>query len=152
MPHFRLLFQDEYLAAPDLHDKDVTVTIARVQVETLTREDGKEDRPVVHFEEMLRRPKKDQKRWVLNKTNAKAIAKLYGPETEGWRGKRITLFPSTCKAFGEVVECIRVRPKRPPEKTERASSKPAEPAPQREPGDDAPGEKNPDDWNEDPTT
>lgn len=141
MPHFRLLFQDEYLAAPDLHDKDVTVTIARVQVETLTREDGKEDRPVVHFEEMLRRPKKDQKRWVLNKTNAKAIAKLYGPETEGWRGKRITLFPSTCKAFGEVVECIRVRPKRPPEKTERSSSKPAEP-----------GAKNPDDWNEDPTT
>lgn len=135
MPHYRLLFQDEFLAAPDLHGKDVTVTIARVEVETLTREDGKEDRPVVHFVEMQKRPRKEQKRWVLNKTNAKAIAKLYGPETERWRDKQVTLFPSTCKAFGEVVECIRVRPKRPASKTTKPANDP--PPTKREPGDDS---------------
>lgn len=137
MPHWRLMFADEFLAAADLQGKDATVTIARVQVETLTREDGKEDKPVVHFEEMLRRPKKDQKRWVLNKTNAKTIAKLYGSDADAWKGKRITLYPTTCKAFGDMHECVRVRPKRPPEKQRPATNQPKDPPPtEREPGDD----------------
>lgn len=143
MPHFKLLFQTEFLAAVELKGRDVTLTIARVDMETLRREgDDDEDasserRPVVHFEEMQRRPKKDRKRLVLNVTNAKTIAKLYGNATEDWTGKPITLYPTTCKAFGEVVECIRVRKQRPSAKTQRSSSKPAnEPAPDREPGAD----------------
>jgi hypothetical protein len=134
--HFRLLFQDEYLAAPDLHGRDVTVTIARVQIETLVREDGKEDRPVVHFEEMRARAKKDQRRWVLNKTNARTIAKMYGTDADGWVGKRITLYPTTCKAFGDMHECIRVRPKRPPAKPQREPKNDPPPETERQPGDD----------------
>jgi hypothetical protein len=50
---------------------------------------------------------------VLNKTSAKAIADLYGPKTEEWKGKDIQLFATTCQAFGKTVECIRVNNKAP---------------------------------------
>jgi hypothetical protein len=49
---------------------------------------------------------------VMNKTNAKLIASHYGDDTDNWTGKEITLYPTTCQAFGETVPCIRVRGKK----------------------------------------
>ena len=46
---------------------------------------------------------------VLNKTNAGIIAKLYGTDTDAWVGKKIVIYATTCKAFGETVECVRVK-------------------------------------------
>lgn len=107
--HYALLYPNEYLAAPDLRGRDATLTIDRVEIETLKREDGKEDKPVMHFREMANRPKNRRKRLVLNKTNAKTIAGLYGPEVEAWSGCRVTFYATTCQAWGETVDCIRVR-------------------------------------------
>ena len=53
----------------------------------------------------------NQKPMILNSTNSKTIAKLYGPYIEDWQGKLITLFASTTKMAGETVECLRIRPK-----------------------------------------
>jgi hypothetical protein len=50
---------------------------------------------------------------VLNRTNAKRIAKLYGPDTDKWLGKPITLYPSECDFGDETVPCLRVRPEAP---------------------------------------
>ena len=48
--------------------------------------------------------------FVLNKTNAKLIAKhLHEPKAINWPGAKITLSPETCEAFGEMVPCIRVK-------------------------------------------
>jgi hypothetical protein len=47
---------------------------------------------------------------ILNATNSKSIHKLYGPFIEDWAGKQITLFASTAKMSGEMVECLRIRP------------------------------------------
>jgi hypothetical protein len=52
-----------------------------------------------------------QKPMILNVTNSKMIAKLYGPYIEDWAGKPITLYASTTKLAGETVECLRIRPK-----------------------------------------
>ncbi len=49
-----------------------------------------------------------QKRLVLNKTNAKTIAGLYGDDTEGWIGKRITLVVREVEFEGSIVLAIRV--------------------------------------------
>jgi hypothetical protein len=105
-----LLFPSEYLQAADLRGKDVTVTIEKVDPRhSLKKNDGSSDaKPVVTFA-------KAKKKWVLNKTNAKAIAKLHGKPLE-WIGEKITLYPTTCEAFGDVVDCIRVRPQRPKSK------------------------------------
>lgn len=112
MPHYRLLFPSKYVAACDLKG-DTTVTIESLKINQLETENGPEDRPVMRF-------RKHTKGMVLNKTNAKKIAKLYGPETNDWVGQRIILFPTTCEAFGDTVECIRVRMRLPKQQTQQS--------------------------------
>jgi hypothetical protein len=124
----RLLFPSAYVAAADLKGRDVTLTISNLSINEPLRAEGgtTTKKHVVSFAEMDKRPKEEQKRWVLNKTNAKTISRLYGTETDAWIGKRITLFPTTCQSFGETVDCIRVK-----------ADVPAERKPQqREPGDE----------------
>ena len=94
-----------FLEAGDLDSRDVTLEIK------LVREPGPDDKgldgkpmdkPIVVFE-------KARKEWVLNKTNARTIRLLYGDQFGAWNGKTVTIYPTTCKAFGETVACIRVR-------------------------------------------
>lgn len=116
--HASLLFPNEFLCAADLRDKDVTLTISRLSREELKTDKGDEPKWILYFQEMEERHRRDKstlnKRLVLNKTNAKSIAKVCGSETDDWSGKRITLYATTCKAFGEIVDCIRIREKAPP--------------------------------------
>lgn len=104
MPHYRLLYPSEFLNAPDLQDKEVTVTIEKITVEEVRGGDGKKQvKPVLYM-------KGAKKKFPLPKTCAKVIAARYGKDTDAWIGKTITLFPTTCTAFGiEDVECIRVK-------------------------------------------
>lgn len=114
----RLLFPNKYISAADLIEamrktgKDgVALTISRLAVEDLKTNRGTERKPVIHFVEMEKRKREgkgEEKMFVVNKTNAKSIAKMYGTETNNWVGKKIVLFPSQCEAFGEQVDCIRV--------------------------------------------
>ena len=109
---FRLLFPSLYLGAADLHGKDATLTIRRIIVEELKTDRGDEKKPVIYFEETAAKAAKSgdkEKRIVLNKTNATAIAFLYGNEIDDWTGKRITIYPTKAQAFGKIVDCIRVR-------------------------------------------
>jgi len=96
-----------FLDAGDLDGNEVTMTIK------LVREPGDQDKgldgqpidkPIVAFE-------KRRKEWVLNKTNAKTIRDDlgYGNKYEKWKGRKIVLFPTTCRSFGETVACIRVK-------------------------------------------
>ena len=107
--HYRLMFPTDYVAAPELQGRDAAVTIKSVSIDEmpLAGTTKKEKRPIVQFEET---PKK----LVLNKTNAKIIAKLLGVQTAAWIGKRITLYPTTTKFGPDTVDCIRVRDKLPP--------------------------------------
>lgn len=100
----KLMFPSDYLAAVEFQGRDVTLKIRSVERESLRRTDG-ENEPafIVRFEET-------KKKLVLNKTNAAAIATLTGEtEAQNWVGRRVTLYPTTCQAFGAEVECIRVR-------------------------------------------
>ena len=109
----RLLFPNEYLGAPDLKGQDVTLTIARVVQEKLRTQDGDEIKPIIYFKEMEDRHAKDpdqlNKKLVLNKTNATSIMGLHGNETDEWTGEKVILFATTCQAFGQTVDCIRIR-------------------------------------------
>ena len=111
--HYKLLFPSTYLCAADLQSKDVPLTVRRVIVQELENTGGeKEKKPLMYFEETAASAAKSgskEKRLVLNKTNAKTIAGMHGPEIDNWAGKRITLYATTCESFGETVDCIRVR-------------------------------------------
>jgi len=102
--HYRLLYPSEFLNAPDLKDKEVTVTIAKIAVEEVKGGDGrKQIKPVLYM-------KGAAKRFPLPKCCAKTIAASYGNDTDTWVGKKIVLYPTTCEAFGvSNVECIRVK-------------------------------------------
>ena len=83
--------------------EDVTVTIDYVRREMIIGTGGKkEECSVAHL--------KGVKPLILNATNSKTIAKLYGPYIEDWEGKPITLYASTAKLAGDTVECLRIRP------------------------------------------
>ena len=97
------VFPSKYLKAADLQGRDVMVTIERVTLEDLAGNgDDKDVKPVVYF-------KGKTSGLGLNKTNANTIADLYGPETDNWIGRAITLFPTHTDFNGRQVECIRVR-------------------------------------------
>lgn len=97
------VFPTKYVAAADLNGKDVTLTIKGVRLEEMvTHKDEKVKKPVVWFE-------KASKGFVLNVTNAKVIAALHGDETDDWTGKRITIYATKVRAFGQMQDAIRVR-------------------------------------------
>lgn len=99
-----LMFPTKYVSAEECKGKDVTLTIADVKIDELQRKDGgKEKKPVLYFKET-------KKMLVLNKTNSGAIADQLGTEARKWPGHRITIFPTTCNAYGEIKPCIRIRP------------------------------------------
>lgn len=143
----RLLFPNDYLSAADLQEKDVTLTISRLVQEELRTEKGNEDKWVLYFKEMEERhkrdPKRRNKRLVLNKTNAGSISVVWGTETNDWVGKAITLWPTTCQAFGKQADCIRIREKKPKAKSASSAADqiPDEDPPEQKPsGDDAEAE------------
>lgn len=118
-----LMFPNDYVSAPELQGKDVTLTISAVSKEQLQKRDGKTKG------EMVIRFNGTPKKFVCNKTNASTIAELYGSEASEWVGKRVTLYPTKCLAFGEMVAAIRIREKVPPGTAPARQSVPPSPPP-----------------------
>jgi len=104
--HWKKLQNPDYLGSYALDPgKDLIVTIQYVRAETVTGPDNRKDEcAVVHFVE------RDIKPMVLNVTNSKTIAKLTGsPLIEDWAGQKIQIFVDKVKAFGDIVEALRIR-------------------------------------------
>jgi hypothetical protein len=93
------LFQ--YINGDMIGDKEVSKIIDRVVIEELSNGRDKADKPVVYF-------KDSKKGWVLNKSSARAIADVIGPETDNWRGASVVLTAEKIYAFGKQQNVIRV--------------------------------------------
>lgn len=105
MTHIDEAFPSKYLSASDLKGQVLTVTIARFAVEEVG--ETKDEKYIFYFEGM-------PKGLVLNKTNGRRIAAIYGNELEGWIGKSIMLHPALTEYQGNEIECIRVKKEAPP--------------------------------------
>lgn len=102
--HYKTMYDAIYIGSWDLPEKDLTVTISKVVGEELTSVGGRKNKkPILSFEGA-------QKGMVLNKTNSKTVATMYGPYVEQWIGKRITLYKAVTHSPEGEVDCIRVRP------------------------------------------
>jgi hypothetical protein len=141
------MVEKDYLGAWDLvvgkdgAPKDYTLTIAAVKSVALkSREAPKGKRKVViSFLEA-------RKAMVGNTTNCETIESLYGPDTDAWVGKLITLYQTDVRSpKGGTIRGIRVRPKKPTgAATERIEERPVDEAMRaaqdeafnREPGSD----------------
>lgn len=105
LTHWKKLVNPNYLGAYSIENgQDLILTIGVVKQETVIGTDGKsEDCIVCYFTEPV-------KPMILNSTNAKQIQKLLNtPYIEQWSGHRIQVGIEKVKAFGEVVEALRVR-------------------------------------------
>jgi hypothetical protein len=101
--HVDQLYPSRFLRSADLNGKPMRVTIDGLKREEI----GGEPKVVLTFT--------NGTTLILNKTNAKSIAKAIGPETGTWRGKAIVLVPAQVDFRGDIVDAIRVRAASPQE-------------------------------------
>lgn len=106
--HWKKHFNPNYLGSYSLEPgEELVVSIVELKDEEVTGADGKtEVLPVLYL--------KGQKPMILNKTNAKTIAKVCGSEyVEDWPGNKIQIYSTPVKAFGQTTQALRVRPTSP---------------------------------------
>jgi len=91
-------FPGEYLEGEMLpQDKPIEVIIDRIDPSgTVKAADGTPiDKPIIHFKPPAKRA------LIANRTNCRAIARLYGPDMDNWSGKKISLIQRRIDCFGE---------------------------------------------------
>ena len=107
LTHWKKTFHPEFLGAHDFQPgEEITATIERFnEAQEVTGTGGKKETVTALF-------LKGFKPLILNRTNAKLISKaLKTPYMEQWTDKAIQLYVQAgVKAFGEVVDAVRVRP------------------------------------------
>jgi hypothetical protein len=111
MTHWKKLTNPNYLGSYAFQPgEEKALTISKVCTEEVTNPaepDKKENCIVAYFHQ-------PEKPLILNKTNCRSIEKLAGtPDIEQWPGTGIILCVQKVKAFGELVEAVRIRPVKP---------------------------------------
>lgn len=107
--HWKNLFEKKsmLLGSHNLNvGEELVLQIDNVSIQSIKNQNGKnESVPVVQF--------RNANPMVLNITNARMIASLYGELHENWVGKYIQLYSAEIKVKGEKITALRVRPKMP---------------------------------------
>lgn len=98
------LFPGRFIKAGEMGGKATTLTIKNVYLDGLESESGAtEQKAIVAFEQTPRE-------WVLNKTNAQCLLAMWGPDSDDWIGKRVTIFPERdASGLSDSGLCIRVK-------------------------------------------
>ena len=106
MPHYRKFFPSTYINPSDLDDfegKRIAVQI-RTAGSELVRVPGMEEKEET---KLLLYFHGAEKGLICNRTSAKHVARLYGDDTDNWKGHWITLYiEKDIKAFGEVWDAV----------------------------------------------
>lgn len=133
MPKLNEMFPSKWLKADDFDEDGTVLTVKKLKEESVGQGRDADEKWVLYFEEL-------EKGLVLNKTNTNIIAKLYGDDTDEWKGKLVTLYATDVQYKDEMVSAIRVKTKVPkPRKAAAAAGKPTAPA-QNDGDDDADGD------------
>lgn len=107
LTHFKKLRNPNYIGSYELMIDETTsiemnVTIEKVVSELVQNGDKKEEAVVAYL--------KGHKPMIMNATNLKATSKALGTDfIEHWVGKEITLYVKKIRAFGEMVDALRVK-------------------------------------------
>jgi ABC-type amino acid transport substrate-binding protein len=105
--HWKKLTNPNYLGSWDIDQgESLEIKIVRVQKELVTGIGGDKSECIVATLD-------GYKPMILNKTNCKTIEKIFGtPYIESWKGKTVKVTTEKVKAFGEVVDALRVVPEK----------------------------------------
>ena len=104
LTHWRKLTNPNYIGSEIMQPgQELKLTIEKVQKEQVKTAEGTQECIVAYF-------KGGQKGMIINKTNAKIITKILDtPYIEQWAGKSIIIYAAKVRAFGEMVEALRVK-------------------------------------------
>ena len=107
-----------YLGSWDLEDvpnRELILTIEQIRDEEVMNDGRKEICTVLHWTDKTYKP------MIVNVVNKKTLCKLYKTkDTEKLRGKTIIIGTDKVKAFGDVHDALRIRPRIPQIKQENA--------------------------------
>lgn len=105
--NWKKFMDKDYFGSWDIEDTDLILTIKEIKLEKIKNPQTQEEaeKPICYWIE------NDYKPLVLNSTNCKTIQKVYdSPYIEDWCNRKIALFKTNVSAFGDMVECVRIRP------------------------------------------
>lgn len=124
-------FPSNYLKSADLQGRVAKLKISDVRSEMI----GSDQKLVMFFQGK-------ERGMVLNKTNARTIADVYGNDTDQWQGGEIEVFSMKVDFQGRMVDGLRVRVPPPPRQAAprpagspnvMQNARPPQQAPQRQP-------------------
>lgn len=115
MADINALFPSKFLKSADIKGKEPTVCISKLEVEAVAEGEHK---PVLYFQNA-------SKGMVLNRTNADTIAQSYGPDTDSWLGKEITIYVARVQGPNGMTDGLRVRVPIRPAAAQRVAAQPA---------------------------
>ena len=102
------LYPSRFIGADEFAGKSPTLTIAKVMREELGHGGSKESKVVLYFAEKSKATG-DQIQLVLNRTNATAIAAMFGREADDWAGHKVTLVAEEVQFGAEKVPGVRIK-------------------------------------------
>lgn len=92
----------------ELPNQEIILTIAKIVDEEVTADGRKETCTVIHWTDKNYLP------MIVNITNKKALAKLYKTkDSEKLKGKSVIIGIDKVKAFGDIHDALRIRPRVP---------------------------------------
>jgi hypothetical protein len=117
-------FPSKYLKASDA-EEDLVLTVKSVKLELIGQGQQAEQKPVLYFDE-------EAKGMVLNKTNAKMLAKIAkSDDTDEWKGTKVRVIATEVEYQGDLVMSLRIR-----EDKKRPATRQAPPEPVEAPDED----------------
>ena len=105
LTHWKKLTNPNYIGSHDLQPgQELKIVIESISKEQVHTPEGKVEECVVAKIKGAKKP------MILNKTNMKIISKVLETNfIEEWSGKAVIIYVAKVKAFGEMVEALRVK-------------------------------------------
>ncbi len=102
--HWKNFIDKDYLGSHNIEQgEEMLLTIARFEgEEKIATKDGEKIKMVLYFKE-------DVQKMILNVTNANTLTALYGSHPNDWIDKKIRIHSIKVKAFGSMVDALRIR-------------------------------------------
>ncbi len=104
LTHWKKLTNPNYIGSEILQPgQELKLTIEKISKEQVKTAEGTQECIVAYFIG-------GKKGMILNKTNCKIITKVLDtPYIDNWVGKSIVIYAAKVKAFGDMVEALRVK-------------------------------------------
>lgn len=109
LTHWKKLTNPNYLGSYSLQpNEERIITIKKVVREQIKGMDGKTEECTIAYLE-------NEKPFILNATNCKTLTKVFDtPFIENWKGRQCIVYSARVKAFGEMIDALRVKAVKPP--------------------------------------